>query len=51
MDKLQEWEARILQAPRAEVANIDYVDLLVECRILDELLFTGAGEKKLGTRN
>lgn len=35
VDKLKEWEERIAQAPQAEVANIDYLELLAECRILD----------------
>lgn len=40
MDKLQTWLARISQPPRAEVANIDYWDLLLETRILQD---AGAG--------
>lgn len=36
MDKLEAWEDRISQPPRQEVANLDYIDLLVECRIMEE---------------
>ena len=35
MDKLQAWEERIAKEPREEVANIEHLELLAECRILD----------------
>ena len=34
MDKLKEWEERIQRQPREEVANLDYMELLMECRIV-----------------
>ena len=37
-DKVAEWEARIAREPREEVANIEYLELLYECRILDARL-------------
>ena len=36
VDKLQDWEERISNPPKAEVANLDYMDLLRECRIIEE---------------
>ena len=35
MDKLKEWEERIQKEPQSEVANLEYMELLVECRILE----------------
>ena len=35
-EKLAAWEARITQEPKSEVANLDYIELLVECRILED---------------
>lgn len=34
-DKLTEWESRITQPPREEVANLEYLELLFECRIIE----------------
>ncbi len=35
MDKLKAWEARIQKEPQEEVANLDYLELLEECRIIE----------------
>ena len=35
-DKLLAWEERITQEPRDEVANVEYIELLYECRIIEE---------------
>ena len=35
-DKLAEWEERITREPRDEVANVEFMELLYECRILVE---------------
>ncbi len=34
-EKLAAWEARIAQEPSDEVANLEYLELLYECRIID----------------
>lgn len=34
-EKLAEWEARITQPPKEEVANLEYLELLCECRIIE----------------
>lgn len=35
VDKLEAWEERIQKEPQAEVANLEYLELLAECRILE----------------
>ena len=37
MDKFEEWLERISQPPKPEVANLDYWDLLLETRIIQEV--------------
>ena len=35
VDKLQAWAERIERPPRDEVASIEYIELLIECRIIE----------------
>lgn len=35
-DKVAEWQERISQEPQEEVANVEYMDLLWECRIIED---------------
>jgi len=35
-DKLLAWEARISEMPQEEVANVEYMELLYECRIIEQ---------------
>lgn len=37
MDKLQVWLEQITQPPKPEVANLDYWDLMMEMRIVEEV--------------
>jgi len=35
-DKLTAWEERITREPKDEVANLEYINLLYECRIIED---------------
>ena len=35
-DILLAWQERIAQKPQEEVANLEYLELLWECRIIEE---------------
>ena len=35
-DKVAEWQERITQKPQDEVANVEYMELLWECRIIED---------------